>query len=125
MVRWLGRLFLEKPMAFALAARCLELVARAARAEAEPGRGWARSARPLANASLQNHAVPGESCANPADPERREDRAVSSVRLTPLVLWRLRVKADAEPTSPLGSNQILVRDLDRFDVAQAAAQGGF
>jgi hypothetical protein len=26
MVRWLGRLFLEKPMAFALAARCLELV---------------------------------------------------------------------------------------------------
>jgi len=27
MVRWLGRLFVEKPMAFDLAARCLELVA--------------------------------------------------------------------------------------------------
>ena len=25
-VRWLGRLFLEKPLAFALAARCVELV---------------------------------------------------------------------------------------------------
>ena len=27
MVRWLGRLFLEKPMAFALAARCRRAVA--------------------------------------------------------------------------------------------------
>ena len=28
MVRWLGRLFLEKPMPFDLAATCLELVAQ-------------------------------------------------------------------------------------------------
>ena len=35
MVRWLGRLFLEKPMAFALAARCVELVAELRGPEAE------------------------------------------------------------------------------------------
>jgi hypothetical protein len=35
LVRWLGRLFLEKPMAFALAARCVELVAELRGPEAE------------------------------------------------------------------------------------------
>ena len=35
MVRWLGRLLLEKPMAFALAARCVELVAELRGPEAE------------------------------------------------------------------------------------------
>ena len=35
MVRWLGRLFLEKPMAFSLAARCVELVAQLRGPEAE------------------------------------------------------------------------------------------
>ena len=35
MVRWLGRLFLEKPMAFALAARCVELVGELRGPEAE------------------------------------------------------------------------------------------
>jgi len=35
MVRWLGRLFPEKPMAFALAARCVELVAELRGAEGE------------------------------------------------------------------------------------------
>jgi hypothetical protein len=35
MVKWLGRLFLEHPMPFALAARCLELVAELRGPEAE------------------------------------------------------------------------------------------
>ena len=35
MVRWLGRLLLEKPMAFPLAARCLELVAELSGPEAQ------------------------------------------------------------------------------------------
>ena len=45
MVRWLGRLFLEKPMAFALAATCVELVAQLARAGGWAGRGRARGPR--------------------------------------------------------------------------------
>ena len=35
MVRWLGRLFLEKPMPFDLAARCCEFVAELRGREAE------------------------------------------------------------------------------------------
>jgi hypothetical protein len=35
-VRWLGRLFLEKPMPFALAVRCVELVAELRGPAAEP-----------------------------------------------------------------------------------------
>jgi hypothetical protein len=39
MVRWLGRLFLEQPMAFSLAARCVELVAELRGPEAERAAG--------------------------------------------------------------------------------------
>ena len=35
MVRWLGRLFLEQPMPFELAARCVELVGELRGPEAE------------------------------------------------------------------------------------------
>src|SRR6476620_9757356 len=39
MVRWLGRLFLEKPMSFDLGARCVELVAELREPEAERAAG--------------------------------------------------------------------------------------
>ena len=39
MVRWLGRLFLEQPIAFALAARCVELVGEFRGPEAERAAG--------------------------------------------------------------------------------------
>ena len=39
MVRWLGRLLLEKPMAFDLAATCVELVAQLRGPEAERAAG--------------------------------------------------------------------------------------
>jgi len=39
MVRWLGRLFAEKPLSFALAARCVELVGELLGPEAERAAG--------------------------------------------------------------------------------------
>ena len=58
-LRWLGRLFLEKPMPYALAATCVELVAELRGPAPEPRGEGAHGARPKRTASpLLSRASP-------------------------------------------------------------------
>ena len=57
MVRWLGRLFLEKPLPFDLAATCLELVAQLRGPEAVRAQACALLARKAPRSPLANYCV--------------------------------------------------------------------